>query len=388
MTVSEKILSRPPLTTNAREVLALRLDAAKSSVKKFKAIVEGTSPDGRLRNQFKYYGAHTGRWSGRGAQPQNLPRAETNEKNLENLIRQGMIPTLDTLSTCIRPMIKAGPGKKLVVADLNAIEHRVIMWLSGCEAGLQIHRDGRDPYVDFATRFYGLPYDKVSRQQRTICKPPVLGCGYGLGPGQERTLNGGQVVLTGLRKYAESMGVTLSPSGAREMVQLFRSEFYEVVDYWGYLQEAFYAACIYKKRQQVGVVYLGSSSEAVYIELPSGRRIHYLNPRVWKGQKGIEIRFDGLRNGQWTSVSTWGGSLTENVVQAVARDVLVEGMVRAEEDDLTVVGHCHDELICEIDQSYALPIRRMVAAMSADIPWAKGLPLAAEGWEGKRYAKG
>jgi DNA polymerase len=217
-----------PLTNEAREVLAIRLDAAKSSVKKFAAIVEGTSPDGRLRNQFKYYGAHTGRWSGRGAQPQNLPRVPTDDKELENLIRRGMVPTLDTLSSCIRPVIRAEEGKKLVVADLSAIENRVLMWLSGCDEGLKIYADGLDPYKDFAVRMYRVEYANVSKAQRQICKPAVLGCGYGLGPGQERVLNGGQIVFTGLRKYAESMGITLSLDDAREMVQTFRRSFYEV----------------------------------------------------------------------------------------------------------------------------------------------------------------
>lgn len=388
MTVSEKSLSKPPLTHEAREVLGFRLDASKSSVKKFAAILEGVSPDGRLRNQFKYYGAHTGRWSGRGAQPQNLPRAETNEKDLENLIRQGMLPTLDTLSTCIRPMIKAAPGKKLVVADLKSIEHRVIMWLSGCEAGLQIHRDGLCPYQHFATLLPGgLSYEEITKILRNICKPPVLGCGFGLGPGQERRLHTGQIVFTGLRAYAGSMGVNLTAEEAATMVWTYRRTYYEVVDYWGYLGEAFYAAVKTHSRQQVGSVFVGYAGEAVYIELPSGRRMHYLNPKAWKGSKGLELRFDGLRQGQWCQVSTWGGSLTENVVQAVARDVMVEGMIRAESDHMSIVGHAHDEIICEVDEDYPLADKKLSLYMSADIDWAPGLPLAAEGWCGLRYGK-
>lgn len=376
-------------TAEARQVLTLRLDAAKSSVKKFKAIVEGVSPDGRLRQQFKYYGAHTGRWSGRGAQPQNLPRNPTDEKELENLIRRGMIPTLDTLSTCIRPMIKAEAGKKLVVSDLSAIENRVLAWLSGCDSMMEIYARGRDPYKDFATKLPGGPlYEDVTKALRQICKPAVLGCGYGLGPGQERQLHTGQVVFTGLRAYASNMGISLTGNQSREMVSTFRSTYHEVVDYWYYLQEAFYAACKTKKRQQVGVINFTATSDAVMIELPSGRNIHYLNPRAWKGAKGIEIRFDGLRNGQWCSVTTWGGSLTENVVQAVSRDVLVEGMFRSEEKGFTLVGHCHDELIAEVSLTAPENGQMLAASMSEPISWAKGLPLAAEGWEGERYAKG
>lgn len=376
------------LTNEAREVLGLRLDAAKSSVKKFAAILEGVSPDGRLRNQFKYYGAHTGRWSGRGAQPQNLPRAETNEKDLESLIRQGMLPTLDTLSTCIRPMIKASPGKKLVVADLSAIENRVLGWLSGCDAMLDIYKQGLDPYKVFATLLPGgLPYEEVTKALRQVCKPAVLGCGYGLGAGQERKLHTGQVVFTGLRAYAGNMGISLTADQSRTMVQTFRRTYFEVCDYWGYLGDAFYAAVKTHSRQQVGSVFVGYAGEAVYIELPSGRRMHYLNPKAWKGSKGLELRFDGLRQGQWCQVSTWGGSLTENVVQAVARDVLVEGMIRAESDHMSIVGHAHDEIICEVDEDYPLADKKLSLYMSADIDWAPGLPLAAEGWCGPRYGK-
>lgn len=393
------------LTEDAREVLGLRLDASKSSVKKFAAILEGVSPDGRLRNQFKYYGAHTGRWSGRGAQPQNLPRAETNEKDLENLIRQGMIPTLDTLSSCIRPMIKAGPGKKLVVADLSAIENRVLGWLSGCDAMLDIYKRGLDPYKVFATLLppvkeiivnesgdYGprekvIRYEDVTKALRQVCKPAVLGCGYGLGPGQERKLHTGQVVYTGLRAYAGGMGISLTAEQSATMVRTFRQTYFEVVDYWGYLGEAFCAAVKTHSRQQVGVVFVGYSGDAVYIELPSGRRMHYINPKAWKGSKGLELRFDGLRQGQWCQVSTWGGSLTENVVQAVARDVLVEGMLRAEADHMSIVGHAHDEIICEVDEDYPLADKKLSLYMSAAIDWAPGLPLAAEGWCGPRYGK-
>jgi DNA polymerase len=369
------------------QVLDLRLSAAKSSVKKFAAIVAGTSPDGRLRNQFRYYGAHTGRWSGRGAQPQNLPRTPTDPDILAEVINMANVKSLDQLSTCIRPMIAAGPGKKLVWADLSAIENCALAWLSGCEAMLDIYREGKDPYKDFATRLYGIPYEKVSKAQRGICKPAVLGCGYGLGPGMERQMANGQTQFTGLRKYAESMGVELSAADSRRMVSTFRDSFYEVVDYWGYLQQAFYAAAKSKKRQQVGAVVLGWASDAVYIELPSGRRIHYLNPKVWKGEKGLEIRFDGLRNGQWWTVTTWGGSLCENVVQAFARDVLVTGMLRAEKAGMTIVGHCHDEIICETPRNCGLAEEALAFCMSASTPWAPGLPLKAEGFEGPRYLK-
>lgn len=276
----------------------------------------------------------------------------------------------------------------LVVADLNAIEHRVLMWLSGCEDGLNIHRNGLCPYKDFATRFYHLPYADITKTQRQICKPPVLGCGYGLGAGQQRKMTNGTVQWTGLMAYAGGMGVNLKLTDSFRMVQTFRDGYPEVPQYWRYMEEAFYAATKTKKRQQVGEVIFGYSNGATYLDLPSGRRIHYLNPRAWQGAKGIEIRYDGLRNGQWWTVTAWGGVLTENVVQAVSRDVLVEGMIRAEARGLKIVGHCHDEIICETQgPSSGLDALALEECMSSPISWARGLPLAAEGWEGERYAK-
>jgi DNA polymerase bacteriophage-type len=382
------------LTPECREVLAIRLDTSKSSVKKFAAMLEGTSPDGRYRNGYRYAGAHTLRWSGRGFQPQNLVRAPTIEEELNRLVRHEPATSLDDMSTCIRPMIQASPGKKLGVADLSAIENRALMWMSGCETGLQVYADGRDPYKDFGVRLLGKKYEEITKQERQFCKPAVLGGGYGLGAGQEKHLANGTIEFTGLRGYAEGMDIYLTQEQSQSMINTFRKEFRDVVDFWRYLESAFYAAvCNPNERQQVGYLHFGAVQDgydilAVYIELPSGRRIHYMNPRAWKGAKGIEIRFDGLRNGQWWSVSTWGGSLCENVVQAVSRDVLVVGMQRAEADNITVVGHSHDELITEVDLRFPCLRERLEYAMSEPIDWAPGLPLAAEGSEMDRYAKG
>jgi DNA polymerase len=294
---------------------------------------------------------------------------------------------LDGLATCLRPCIRAPKGKKLVVADLNAIEVRVLMWLSGCNEGLQVFKDGLCPYKDFATEFYGIGYDTVTKVQRNICKPPVLGCGYGLGPGQEREMQNGQKTKTGLWAYAASMGVQLTQTDTKRMVSLYRGKYSEVVYYWNYLEDAFLAAYKTKKRQQVGAIYFEATPEAVKILLPSGRYIHYLNPHAYKGAEGVKISFDGLRMGGWGRQSTWGGRLTENVVQAVARDVLAEGMLRAEAAGLTIVGHVHDELIVETKPMGIRPLEFLEAAMSDPIDWAPGLPLAAEGAEMEFYAK-
>jgi DNA polymerase bacteriophage-type len=196
------------------------------------------------------------------------------------------------------------------------------------------------------------------------------------------------------------MGVKLTQSEARNMVLAFRSLYPEVVFYWNYLEDAFLAAYKTKKRQQVGAIYFTATAEAVKIELPSGRCLHYLNPHAWRGQDGLHLSFDGLRAGGWGRQSTYGGRLTENIVQAVARDVLAEGMVRAEKMGFTIVGHVHDELISMVPDVFWVPergptkygpkesVKLLEGAMSSPIDWAPGLPLAAEGYESEFYMKG
>lgn len=301
------------------------------------------------------------------------------------------INSLTSLSTCLRPCIRAPQGKKLVVADLSAIENRVLAWLSQCEPMLEVYEKGLDPYLSFGVEFYGKSYESITKDERQICKPAVLGCGYGLGPGMEITKDNGQKVKTGLWAYAESMGVKLDQSQCYDMVNTFRQTYIEVPEYWHYLEMAFFAAYKTRKRQQVGVLFFEADANCVKILLPSGRYIHYLNPIAYR-DNGIKISFDGLRQGGWGRQTTWGGRLTENVVQAISRDVLAEGMLRAEATGLTIVGHVHDEIVTEFaplepsDSHHAL--KTLEIAMSDPISWASGLPLAAEGYESEFYMKG
>ena len=343
----------------------------------------------RLRNQFVYYGAHTGRWSGRAFQPHNLTRTPTDPAAFEAMLEEKPVASLEALSTCIRPCVRAGEGKVLLVADLTAIENCGLAWLSGCEPMLQVYRDGLDPYKAFAVDLFGVEYDAVTKAQRQLSKPAVLGCGYGQGGGVEREMQNGQKTKTGLWRYAESMGVTISQEEAHRMVRVFRDAYVEVVEYWGFMEAAFFAAYKTRKRQQVGLVYFDAQPECVRIELPSGRCIHYLNPHAHRDPRGgYNLSFDGLRRGGWGRQSVWGGVLTENVVQAVARDVLAEGMLRAEALGMPIVMHVHDELVAEVeDAPLGFKHTTLEAVMSHPIEWAPGLPLAAQGFASKFYEK-
>jgi DNA polymerase bacteriophage-type len=252
---------------------------------------------------------------------------------------------------------------------------------------LQVYADNLDPYKAFAVEMYGIDYSAVTKQQRQVCKPAVLGCGYGLGGGQERELQNGQKIKTGLWKYAEGMGVHLQRHEAHQMVNTFRMTYPEVPNYWYYLEDAFMAAFKTKKRQQVGAVYFTATPEAIKVELPSGRFLHYLNPGAWKGSEGLKLSFDGFRGAGWGRQSTYGGRICENIVQAVSRDALAVGIKRAELNGMPVVLHCHDEIVCELPESSPRTHEDLARLMSAPISWAPGLPLAAEGWSGEFYGK-
>lgn len=428
----EKALDEMP-DGPARHALQLRLDGAKSSIKKLAKILEQISPDHRLREQYRFYGAHTGRWSGRGAQPQNFKAPRTKEekaaveKVVQALVEGREVDSLADLSLSLRPVITAPKGKKIVLADFKSVENRVLAWLACCETLMQVYRDGRDPYIDFASRMEGIPYAEVSAELRQTAKPGTLGCGFGLGGGREvrrgkcsvfgtcgfsqevplereegtydcpkcnaHTFKVGPKIKTGLWRYAEMMGVDLTQEQAQKQVNEFRVAFAEICELWYWLEEA-YKACVRTKRsQKVGVLRFVYKDPALRVVLPSGRELVYNRPFAIEsfdgGKKGLEIGFFGVKGKSWMRQTTYGGRLCENVVQAVALDLLVDAMVRTEADSrFEMVGTTHDEIITLADEKDADAVARLEGYMSVCEPWANGLLMAADGYEGKRYVKG
>lgn len=441
------------LTLEAREALRLRLAGAKASIKKLPKILEQLSSDDRLRNQYAFYKAHTGRWAGKGAQLQNLKAARTKDEKamvaavIGMLERGEEVPTLDALSLALRPLLTAPKGKKVTLADFKSVENRVLAWASGCDAMLNVYRtcklcgvfleahgdshkfEAKDPYIDFASRMEGCDYSDVTAEMRQQAKPGTLGCGFGLGGGQlvrkckcvckhifnvpVTTTTGvcgmcgaackpGSPVKTGLWRYAEMMGIDLTQEQAMTQVEAFRDTFMVVAGFWYRLEEA-YAACVEKRRDQTIQSTIGGvpackltfrwKDPALRIVLPSGRELVYPNAyarreRQPSGSKRLVIGFESARGHGWGAAHTYGGRLCENIVQAIAVDLLVDSMVRVEADmRFEIVGHTHDELITLADEKDAGALDTLVAYMSVVEPWAAGLPMAADGYEGKRYAK-
>lgn len=405
-------LAEHPMADEAKLALELRSGLSKNSTSKFAALLDKVH-EGRLHYSYQFGGAsRTLRWAGRGVQPQNLTRPE---KFMEgrlaegtDLVRAGDYdelymrfgPVLPVLSSLVRSSFRAPDGRMLAVADLNAIENRVIGWQAGCRATLAVFEKNLCPYKSFGTQLFNVPYEQITKQQRTDSKPAVLGGGYRLGGGDIVPNKNGDLLKTGLWGYAEAMGVKLTREQAHLAVKVFRETYPAIVNLWYDLEDAAYAAVTQQVTTRVGYVVFDYVPGAMRIRLPSGRYLHYLRPAykgvVFKGKDGPYTKqvlfYDGTDsspsgNKRWTRLPTHGGKLTENIVQAIARDVIAVGLTRAKKAGFEIIGHAHDEIITEVDEGSDLTHERLGDLMSMPIRWAPGLPLAAAGYTSKFYKK-
>lgn len=405
-----------------KDALSLRLELSKSSIKKFHALREATSPDGNLRNTLQFMGAaRTARWAGRVFQPQNLPKPDKKyEKEIEihalNVERcdlesiQLIYPnTFDLLASCIRPAAQAPDGYIFIDADLNAIENRVLGWLSGCEKILKVFEMGRDPYLDFATYLFHRDYKDLEAEYkagdstaRTIAKPGVLGCGYMLGAGkkyEDRVT--GEIEATGLLGYAWNMGVkqfTMEQSALS--VKTFRREFKEVKDYWYAIERAAIRCVKTRTTQGCGQITFDIKGQFLRMELPSGRYLHYYKPKMqktkmpWTNDDGsaaykMSLTYEGQNDRkQWVRMSTHPGKLTENADQAISRDLLAHGMRLARQRKLDIRLHVHDEnlALVKIDDAEKA-MECLIESMAEPPVWAGGLPLGVAGYTSKVFKK-
>jgi DNA polymerase len=264
------------------------------------------------------------------------------------------------------------------VCDLSAIESRVLGWASGCDAINQIFAEGRDTYTAFAAEYYRVPESEVTPAQRKFSKPPVLGCGYQLGK-------------DGLVIYAEGYSVDLVVGEAQRLVDLYREIYPEVLSMWYWLTDAFKDVIQNRTNTHTGcMVRIHGDEKYIYITLPSGRDICYYMPAMvmrvppWGGDPRPTISYMGMDQytHKWARITTHGGKITENIVQATARDILAVQMQVAVKNDLPVVAHVHDEIILEGDY-----LEYMQELMSWTPQWAQGLLLDASGFTTRRYRK-
>jgi DNA polymerase len=408
------------LTPDAREVLELRKQSAKTSDAKLETILESVCDDGRLRHQYAFMGAsRTGRWSGKGdyggAQLQNLPRPnKAVAKRLDtaiHLLREGdylglslEFPSpMEAVTTALRSIFRAAPGKKLLVCDLNAIENRVLGWLTGCEAITDVFRQGKCPYLNFAVKMYGLSYEELKtrydagdeevKEMRQNSKPPVLGAGYQLSGGEEKIdKETGDKIFTGLMNYSRMMGVEMPHDLCHKAITTFREEFGEVPVFWYASEDAAIEALRTGRTTTVGpLTFIPHGKGLLQMVLPSGRPLNYIRPLIEKDERFNKegITYEGKLQGtqKWARIKGYGGKWTEQSDQAISRDLLVAAMFRARKKGLPIVLHSHDELVCEVDKNSTFALEDLRECMIQSPEWAKDLLIDAEGWEGDYYKK-
>jgi DNA polymerase len=389
--------------------LKLRQQASKTSVSKYPAMLRRLDSKNRLRHCFQFGGAsRTNRWAGRGPQPQNLTRtpkllsAVPILEMVTSVIGSGdydvlglcVAEPMTALSGLIRSSFQTEPGQEFVVADLAAIESAVIAWLSGCGRLLKVFRDGRDPYRDFGTELYNKGYDDITPEERGICKPPTLGCGFGLGGGREINLK-----KTGLWGYAENMGVRITQNEAHRQVRLFRDIYPEIPEFWKKIERAQFRALAGHEENVNGLLNFTMRGNFLTMELPSKRLIFYYRPKIKKvefiGKTGEPYTRDvftcmGIHQAttRWMRTAAGGPKVCENAVQGTARDILVAGVLRARDYGFSIVGTVHDEIIAQrpVGSNY-LSVDALISCMTEGIHWTRGLPLRAAGYSGAIYRK-
>jgi DNA polymerase bacteriophage-type len=401
------------IDAEAVRVLELRQNTSKSSLGKYTTMLEGVADDNKFRYTLQFWGAQrTGRWAGRDLQTHNLPRTpKILEKEVDQKIVRDMImkqdmeglelyvgEPMDALVGMIRSALIPEPGYRFVVSDLASIESVVIGWFTDCKWFMDTLHAGRDLYRSFAAEWLHLPYEETL-PHRSKAKPATLGAGYGLGGGKfdERTHK-----KTGLWAYGENMGVFMTQKEAHGSVNAFRELCPEIVQNWRDLEKAA-KECISQQRAVVcGKVVFEWRKPFMAIRLPSGRRLYYFKPFLkskkveYTDKKTGELKtFDskqicyyGKEGKNWSVQYTHGGKLVENIVQAIARDVLANGLRHAHEDGFRIPMHVHDEIITEVPiEDEERNLERLKMHMTTPISWASGLPLGAAGWEGFWYRK-
>lgn len=371
-----------------QRVLRIRQELSKTSVKKYVAMAHAVCNDGRVRGLIQFYGANrTGRWAGRLVQVHNLPQNHLADLDLaRTLVRDndpemlemcyGNIP--DTLSQLIRTSFVAGKDKILGVSDFSAIEARVLAWIAGEQWRLDVFNTHGKIYEASASAMFSVPLESVTKGSdlRQKGKVSELALGYQGGVGALVTMG------------ALKMGLT--EEELPELVSAWREANPAIVDFWNKVQKAAISALKGNPVRYKGLRF-GVLRGAMYIELPSGRRLQYFNARLATNKWGGEsIKYEGVDpdTKQWGWVDTYGGKLTENIVQAIARDCLAEALVKVDKAGFDLVMHVHDELIAVLDELTAETDLEIInGIMGEELPWAKGLPLKGDGYLTKYYKK-
>ncbi|WP_346904607.1 DNA polymerase [Faecalicatena contorta] len=390
-TVSEMLADKDG-KEQVREVLKIRQEMAKTSIKKYEAMEKAVCDDGRVRGLLQFYGANrTGRWAGRLVQVQNLPRNYLESLGTaRELVRKRKIDTLkilygnvpDTLSQLIRTAFVPAAGHEFAVADFSAIEARVIAWLAGEEWRLDVFRTHGKIYEASASTMFGVDIDLIRKGNpeyalRAKGKVAELALGY----------QGASGAL--IQMGALNMG--LKEEELPDIVKRWRASNRRIVDLWYSVEQAA-VECVKTgmPRTLPCNVSFARDSRFLMVMLPSGRKLFYSSPRLIPNDRGYDsLWFMGMNqtSKKWENIQTYGGKLTENIVQAVARDCLANAMMNLQYAGYKINFHIHDEVILEIPRDGIQSLDEAIRLMCINPPWATGLPLNADGFTGDYYKK-
>lgn len=372
----------PGADEDVADVLSCRQQLAKASVSKYRAMQKAVCADGRARGMFAFYGANrTGRWAGRIIQLQNLPQNHMEDlEEARDLVRDGNFGALKllydnipgVLSELIRTAFIPKPGYKYIVSDFSAIEARVLSFLAREQWRIDVFREGRDIYCSSASRMFGVPVEKkgVNSHLRQKGKIAELALGYG-----------GSV---GALKAMGALEMGLEEDELQPLVTAWRESNPHITRFWWDVDAAVKKAVRYKSSVLSHGFRFYYQSGMLFIDLPSGRRLSYVKPKIGINRFGSDcVTYEGINLGKWTRLETYGPKITENLVQAVSRDILAYAMKTLK--DLFIVGSVHDELIIECGPDVSL--ESICEQMGKTPPWIEGLQLRADGYECGFYKK-
>jgi DNA polymerase len=384
--------SVPELIENAKDnnvirLLELRQLMSKTSIKKYQTMQNARCEDGRVRGLLQFYGANrTGRWAGRLVQVQNLPQNHLPDlDDARNLVKTGQFDEIeflydsvpDTLSQLIRTAFIPREGNRFMVADFSAIEARVIAWLAGEKWRLDVFNTHGKIYEASAAQMFKVPIESVTKGSdlRQKGKIAELALGYG----------GSVGALTSMDKNK-----SIPEEELPDLVKSWRNANTNITKFWWDCDKAAKKAITEKTTvcMQYGLKFIYDPG-VLFIQLPSGRKLSYVRPKIEDGQYGKPIiTYEGMEqtSKQWTTLDTYGPKLVENIVQAVARDCLAEAMFKVEKAGYPIVMHVHDEIIMDVPKDFG-SMEEINNIFGESLDWAPELPLGADGYECSYYMK-
>lgn len=365
-----------------RRFLEIRQALSKASTKKYDAMRAVLGKDGRAHGVLLYHGAATGRWAGRHFQPQNLPRPSVDDVDsvIETLPSRDpdRVPgePMEALASCLRGMLIASPGNRLVVCDYASIEARVLAWMADHDSTLNYFHKGLDIYKATASDMYGIPYRDVDKDQRFLGKVATLALGY----------QGG---VRAFQKMAQAYGADIDETTALRVRDDWRAANKPIVSLWREIEEAAISAVSWGEEVVTRCGSFKLIKRDLLFKLPSGRILSFPNAHFKMNEWGDnKLAYEGMNNQihRWGVIDIYGGSLVQSITQAIARDLLAHAVYQVEKAGYPVVLTVHDEIVSDVPVGHG-SLEEFSKIMTNAPDWARGIPIEAEGYESKRYRK-